>query len=353
MSKKSCIKTINNLTRIIILLLCFTIILMTCACTSEKNKNAAIDISVLLLPKFEIGEMTGDAYGEAQRYYEAYCAGGEEYEIAGGFDGHKLYVKDGIALYVTGMGKVNAGLSLQAVLSDKRFDFSDAYLIGIGCAGSAYESTVMGDVFIVTAAVDFDLGHRVDIRDTSDGDKNTWYQDSSYNSSSCKFLNAELMDKVYNLVKDIPIDTTEKTRNYMAKAFDNAEWATRDPQILRATAISSDSYWKGTYMHQDAIRATAMYKCPDPYLASEMEDVALAVAAERMGMLDRLIIIRNSVNMDVFMNGATPESLWNPNSSQPLSSGSNEETADIFTVSNDNNFKVGSAIIDAIKNGSF
>ena len=350
MNKKSWIKI---LTRIITVSLCLAVILLTCACTSEKDKNEAIDISVLLLPKFEVGEMTGDDYGEAQRYYEAYCAGGEEYVIEGGFEGHKLYVRDGVALYVTGMGKVNAGLSLQAVLSDDRFDFSDAYLMGIGCSGSAYEATVMGDVFVVTAAVDFDLGHRVDIRDTSDGSGDTWYQDASYNSSSYKFLNKELTDKVYNLVKDIPIDTTEKTRSYMAKAFDNASWATRDPQVLRATTISSDSYWKGTYMHQDAIRATAAYDCPDPYLVSEMEDVALAVVAERMGMLDRLIIIRNSVNMDVFMNGATPENLWNPDSFKPIESESNEETADIFTVSNDNNFKVGSVIIEAIKNGSF
>ena len=53
------------------------------------------------------------------------------------------------------------------------------------------------------------------------------------------------------------------------------------------------------------------------------------------------------------MNGATPENLWNPDSFKPIESESNEETADIFTVSNDNNFKVGSVIVEAIKNGSF
>ena len=51
--------------------------------------------------------------------------------------GSRLYVKDGVALYMLGMGKVNAALSTRAVLSDERFDFSQACIISTGCAGSA------------------------------------------------------------------------------------------------------------------------------------------------------------------------------------------------------------------------
>lgn len=56
---------------------------------------------MLILPKFEIGEMTGDEPGEAQFYYDAYVKDGDQYEITGGYEDHKLYVKDGVALYVT------------------------------------------------------------------------------------------------------------------------------------------------------------------------------------------------------------------------------------------------------------
>lgn len=52
------------------------------------------------------------------------------------------------------------------------------------------------------------------------------------------------------------------------------------------------------------------YQCPDPYATAEMEAVAVARTVERMGKLDRLIILRVSVNMGVFMLGAIPESLW-------------------------------------------
>lgn len=53
---------------------------------------------------------------------------------------------------------------------------------------------------------------------------------------------------------------------------------------------------------------TETYGCPDPYALTEMEDHAMSVVLDRLGMLDRYIIIRDSVNTDVFMNGASPES---------------------------------------------
>lgn len=186
--------------------------------------DAPIEVKVLILPKFESGDMAGDFPGEAQYDYESYCDGGEEYSIVGGFEENKLYVKDGVALYVTGMGKVNTALSLQAILLDARFDFSNAYVLSTGCAGSAYEYGVMGDVFVITAAIDCDLGHHADIRD--------------------------------------------------------------------------------------------------------------------------------SVNMDVFMNGATPENLWDPNFEDSLASDESIESADIFATAMENNFKVGSVVIEAILNGT-
>ena len=43
---------------------------------TEKSK-----VRVLIVPKFEIGEMSGDDPGEAQLFYEHYCAGCEEIDI--------------------------------------------------------------------------------------------------------------------------------------------------------------------------------------------------------------------------------------------------------------------------------
>ena len=95
------------------------------------------------------------------------------------------------------------------------------------------------------------------------------------------------------------------------------------------------------------------YGCPDPYAVSEMEDIAVCAAARRMGMLDRLIILRDSVNMDAFMLGATPESLWGDAEAMDLASEDSVEAADIFAVAMKNNFEVGRIIVDKILLGEF
>ncbi len=315
--------------------------------------GAAIEIKALILPKFEIGEISGGFPGEAQRYYEAYCAGGEEYDIRGGIAGHKLYVKNGIALYVTGSGKVSSALSLYAVLFDRRFDFSKTYILSTGCAGSAYGSTVMGDVFVVTAAVDFDIGHHADIRDLPASAETTWFHDPGFDDCACKLLNPKLTNRVYELVKNVKIATTDKTRAYMSAAFEGADWAVREPKVQKGTTVSGDNYWKGEHGHANAVLMAETYSCPDPYMLTDMEDAALALALDRLGMLDRFIVIRDSVNMDVFMNGTTAESLWAVGAVDSLASEESAEAADIFATAMENNFKVGRVVIDAIIGGTF
>lgn len=322
---------------------------------AEDIPAETIPIRVLILPKFEVGQMNGDFPGEAQYYYEHYLDGAESYAIAGGTEGNVLYVRDGVALYVLGTGKVTAALSTMAVLSDARFDFSDAYIISTGCAGSAMESTVMGDMFVISAAVDYDMGHHADIREMEDKTADTWFYDDGFADLAVIRLDPGLTGKVWEKVKDLPMETTETTRNFMSAAFDGAEWAVRDPKVLRGTTVTADNYWKGAYDHANALKMIRMYQCSDPYVTTEMEDIAVCAAAKRKGLLDRVIVLRTSVNMDVFMLGNTPEKLWNPDYDweADLATNENIEAADIFATAMKNNFAAGSAVIDAILAGSF
>ena len=338
------------------LLLTVLAVVLIAAGTVSTTKEAAaqtlpLPVKVLLLPKFEIEKMAGDFPGEAQYYYEQYLMGAEKYDIP--YSPNKLYYKDGIAMCVLGMGKINAALSTMAILSDTRFDRSEAYIISTGCAGSSAGTTVMGDVFLITAAVDYDLGHHADARDLSDAEGTTWFHDADFDDAAVVRLNPELMDKVYAQVKDTPVETTEATRNYMRAAFDGADWAVREPKVLRGTTVTGDNYWKGQYGHLNALQMTEVYQCPDPYATTEMEDVAVARTVERMGMLDHLIIIRVSVNMDVFMLGTTPERLWRDANEVTLASEESVEAADIFMTAMKNNFDVGRNIIDRILTEQF
>ena len=320
--------------------------------TAEETVQALpLPVKVLLLPKFEVGELFGDFPGEAQYYFEHYLMGAEEYDVP--HSPYKLYYKDGVALSLIGMGKINAALDTMAILSDSRFDYSEAYIISTGCAGSSAGTTVMGDVFLITSAVDYDLGHHADARDISDPEGTTWFHDADFDDAAVIFLNPDLMEKVYELVKDTPVETTEVTSNFMRAAFNGADWAVREPQVLRGTTVTSDNYWKGQYGHENALLMVQTYHCTDSYATTEMEDVAVAHAVERMGMMDRLIILRDSVNMDVFMLGATPESLWGDATALTLANEDNVEAADIFMTAMENNFKVGKIIIDRILSEQF
>lgn len=305
--------------------------------------SSLMKIKILILPKFDIGTLGNGICGEGELFYREYVERGEEYEIKGLFPGEKLYVKDGIALTLTHAGKVNTTATLMAILTDPRFDCSQMATLSVGCAGTNYECTTMGDVVIASAYVDYDLGHQVI---GSDG-KLTWFPDSGLCEYGCVKPNADRIKSVYERIKNIHLDTTEKTADFMRQ---NSHKNRRIyPSILKGTFITSDNYWKGEEGHKIAKQINKYHRCQDEYIVSDMEDIAVARVLERFGLLENLISIRVSVNLDCYMNGATPERLWSNNCFEDnMLEENNEEGADIFETAMHNLFKVGKEIINNI-----
>ena len=319
---------------------------------SSQPKDQKIPVQVLLLPKFELDAIIGDFPGEAQYFYEAYLDGGDSYAIDGWPDTHELYYKNGVAMCLLGQGKINAALTISAILLDERFDFSDAYILCVGCGGAAAGYGIFGDVFVISTAVDFDLGYWADARELGDKEGTAWFHDETLDDSAVVPLDTSLTDRVFELVKNVQLETTENTVNYLKREFSGEAWADRPPQVMRGTSVTSDQYWKGIYDHQNALLITETYHCKDPYAITEMEDIAVARAAQFHGFLDRLIILRVAVNMDVFPTGVTPEMLWGPESDEHITSENGLESVDIFATAMKNNFATGSMIIDAILEGT-
>ena len=342
--------------RIIKRIAVFAVILMIAVMQtgySSQMTDQRKHVRVLILPKFEVGAMEGDFPGEAQCFYEEYLAGGETYVVNGCPGEIGLYYRDGVALCPVGQGKVAAALNTAAVLSDPRFDFSDAYILSVGCGGVAEGYGVMGDVFVITTAVDYDLGHQADPREMSVDAETTWFHDESFDGSAVIRLDQSLTDHVYSLVKDVPLQTTDQTVRFLHREYPDESWADRQPQVLRGTSVTGDNFWKGRYGHQNALLIADTYSCRDPYAITEMEDVAIGQAVKRFGMLDRLIILRVGVNMDVFPIGVTPEMLWGPASDDHLASEDSMESVDIFETAMHNCLSVGKVLIDAMLDGTF
>lgn len=184
-------------------------------CAQDEKEQQPASVKVLILPKFEVGGMAGDFPGEAQYYYEEYLDGGEEYTIKGSPEDITLYYKDGVALCLIGQGKISAAVNTSAILSDERFDFSEATILSTGCAGSAEGCGIFGDVFVVSANVDYELGHHADPRDMEDDSKPTWFHTEDYDNIAVIRLNEALTDSIYERVKDVKLETTDKTTAYL------------------------------------------------------------------------------------------------------------------------------------------
>lgn len=316
---------------------------------SRDGDAVMIRIKVLIIAKIEVGEITGDFPGEAQLFYEKYLDGAAETPLDIELPGVSFYVNGNIALLLTGEGKVFSSVAVTSVLSDRRFDFSGALILSVGCAGGAVGYTVPGDVVLSTACCDYDLGHCIDSTEFADPDvETTWVPDITYRNCQFRILDRELCDRAFGLIRDIRPDSTPLSAEVMKRNFPGEDWCLRQPEVLRGTSVTGDNYWKGRIGHDNALAVVRYCGAPDPYAATEMEDVAVAVAADAAGLLDRLLCLRVIVNTDSFLDGKDPLSLWHaPEDFNEMVSSSNDETLDIFETGMHNLFRAGERIIDS------
>lgn len=331
-------------------------VLLMIGLTAHAENAERLPVKVLIVPKFEIGRMEGDFPGEGQLLYEHYCAGCEELQIPNTTPTSQFYYneRNGVGLLVTGSGKTAAGLSLMSLLSWDTYDFSDAVIVSVGCAGGSTGACIYGDVVLVTAACDLELGHhtgRMELVDPENG--LTWFpEDDSFFAYNCKLLDPELCEKVYRIIKDCAPRTTENSKSVLAENFPGEEWADREPRVLTGTAVTADSYWKGVEDHANAVAVAEHYGCPDPYLVTEMEEIAVMNAAECFGLQDRVISLRVIVNLDTFLKGESAERLWlGDQSFDSKVTEDNSETLDIFVPGMENLFDAGRLVIDAVLAG--
>jgi purine nucleoside permease len=312
------------------------LVLLAAGCATAPGTVGAppVQVKVFVAAMFEIGQNTGDRAGEFQHWYERYWKGATPIAVTGA-QGPVYCNRDGVCGAVLGMGKVNSSASMQAILLNPAFDFSRAYYVLSGVAGTPPSRGTIGDVSWATWLVDYDLGHRWAPEENKAGEP-TFMPRKGYEDYRRFQLNPRLISWAMNLTVDMPLKDSESARQYRQRYPDKA--ARGAPAVHAGTHMTGDTFFHGPGMSKQAQYIARLYGADD-YTITEMEAAALALVIKRTHGTERVMSLRGAVNFDQGSPGETTLQHLDP---------APGETAGGFAETVDNIAAVGARVVDHI-----
>jgi purine nucleoside permease len=255
--------------------------------------QAVARVKVFVGTMFEIGANTGDRAGEFQHWYERYWKDSTPIAIRGALN--PVYCDaDGVCGAVLGMGKVASSSSMQAILLSPALDFSHAYFILSGVAGTPPSRGTIGDVVWATWLVDYDLGHRWAHDEVPPGHP-LFMPREGYESIRAYKLNADLVAWAMRLSADTPLKDSEAAEAYRNRYPNEA--ARRAPSVSSGTHVTGDTFFIGPGLSAQAQYIAKLYGADD-YVVTEMEGTAITQVIARLHGTDRVMALRGAVNFD-------------------------------------------------------
>ena len=262
--------------------------------TFATAQEAPIKVKVFVGAMFEIGKNTGDRAGEFQHWYERYwLKDAKEVAVRGALN--PVYCNaDGVCGSVLGMGKVSSSASVQAILLNPRFDFSQTYFVISGVAGTPPSRGTIGEVSWGTWVLDYDLGHRWAPEENTPGAP-TFMPRKGYEAVRRFELNPQLVAWAMKLSADTPLKDSDSARAYRMRYPDAA--ARRAPFVGTGTHMTGDTFFHGPGMSAQAQYIAKLYGADD-YVITEMEAAAITLVIKRLQGSDRVMSLRGAVNFD-------------------------------------------------------
>lgn len=210
----------------------------------------------------------------------------------------------GVYLTMTGPEKVNAAISMTALLSDPRFSFKGAYFLTTGTASTSPSSAgTLGFVAWANWIVDRDQGTHV-LPETAPDDPSGYQPpNTSFADTTATFhLNTALVQQAYNVTSGLTLTDNPEAQAERAKYPGQTD---RKPFVAMCDTATSDSYLVGSQLSQQTEYITAKLTASSKsgnYCTMEDEDSAVA------GVLNRLSLrpeSPNYLNCYLNMRGAT------------------------------------------------
>jgi purine nucleoside permease/predicted cupin superfamily sugar epimerase len=255
---------------------------------TTTETSAAIEIKVVVVNMFEIGEDQGDKAGEFQLW-----KAGQKLDTCLPFPAsyHDICLnpETGVLGIVTGMGTARAASAIMALGLDPRFNLTKAYWLVVGIAGVDPQDASIGSAVWANYLVDGDLAHEIDARDMpSDWQTGYFplfqqqklspaqvedpaaYQDS-HNGEVYK-LNTALADWAYALTKDVTLTDYPAMQELRSK-YVNYPNAQKPPFVLQGDQLAAATFWHGKHLTQWANDWVSHWtKGQGNFVTSGMED---------------------------------------------------------------------------------
>ena len=323
-----------------------------------NGEEKPMEVKVVVISMFEIGDDEGDAPGEFQ-LWKARQKLTTKYPLPHGF--HDVYAntETGVIGIVTGMGTARASAAIMALGLDPRFDLSKAYWLVAGIAGVDPADNTIGSAIWTDYVVDGDLAHHIDAREipsqwptgyfplfTHEPYENAESVDVNNSPNGEVYtLNLPLAKWAYSLTKDTKLLNNEAMDTLRAK-YTLSPNAKALPNVSMGAHLSASTFWHGEKLNTWANDWVAYWtQGKGNFVTSGMEDSATLQSLtylDNAGLVDkeRLMILRTASNFTM-----QPPSLG---AAQNLKLESSGEGYAAMSAAIEAAYNVGSGVVNAI-----
>jgi len=282
--------------------------LLCAAAPAAARAEAAMEVRVVVVTAFEIGEDTGDQPGEYQAWASVLP---QRLAFAGGARDLRYDPKTHVLAINTGMGTNRAATSVMALGTDPRFALRRAYWLVAAIAGVNPDAASVGSAAWIGAVVDTDYGYEIDPREVPPDwptgriplGRTRPYQAPAPNDDDGAIfpLDTGLRDWAFGLTQHVKLPDSPNLQAIRAPYVSDPQ-AEQPPRVITGDEATGQTFWNGRLMNQYAERWTAYWTGgKGRFVMTAMEDSGVVRAVQtlqKMGRADagRVLVLRTGSN---------------------------------------------------------
>lgn len=292
----------------------FTLAAMLVGASAAHAKDKPLEIKVVVVTAFEVGEVTGDTAGELQNWAEAIP---QTLPFVGGEHPLRYDPQRKLLVINTGIGTNRAATATMALGTDPRFDLTKAYWLIAAIAGVNPNTGSVGSAAWIGDLVDTDYGYAIDPREApADWPAGIFARDSArpYGEprGETKYnlypLNKGLRDWAYALTAKIALPDAPVLAE-IRKGYTKFPAAQCLPLVTIGNEATGQTFWHGKLFNDHVERWVAYWtREPGSFVMTGMEDTGVAHALQVLtlqGKADaqRLMVVRTGSNYSLQPEG--------------------------------------------------